>query len=38
MVVKKQFRFTGPQACFQQNPMKRLQQVESSLPLDCTEI
>ena len=30
--------FTAPLACFQENPMRRLQQVENTLLLNCTEM
>ena len=38
ILVLIELMFTAPLTCFQQNPMRRLQQVENSLLLNCTEI
>jgi phosphatidylinositol 3-kinase len=38
ILVLIELMFTAPLSCFQQNPMRRLQQVENSLLLNCTEI
>jgi len=38
ILVLIELMFTAPLECFQQNPMRRLQQVENSLLLNCTEI
>lgn len=38
ILVLIELMFTAPLTCFQQNPMRRLQQVENSLLLSCTEI
>lgn len=38
ILVLIELMFTAPLECFQQNPMRRLSQVENSLLLNCTEI
>lgn len=38
ILVLIELMFTAPLSCFHQNPMRRLQQVENSLLLNCTEI
>ena len=38
ILVLIELMFTAPLDCFAQNPMRRLQQVENSLLLNCTEI
>ena len=38
ILVLIELMFTAPLTCFHQNPMRRLQQVENSLLLNCTEI
>jgi phosphatidylinositol 3-kinase len=38
ILVLIELMFTAPLTCFQQNPMQKLQQVENSLLLNCTEI
>ena len=38
ILVLIELMFTAPLECFQQNPMRRLQQVENCLLLNCTEI
>jgi phosphatidylinositol 3-kinase len=38
ILVMIQLMFTARLSCFQQNPMRRLQHVENSLLLNCTEI
>jgi phosphatidylinositol 3-kinase len=38
VLVLIELMFTAPLSCFQQNPMRRLQQVENCLLLKCTEI